>query len=118
MPHKPLKPCRYAGCPNLTDGYFCPIHKKMEDQKYNKYQRNQEVQSFYNSNAWRKLRARFLVEHPFCVECRKYGRLTKATIVDHIVPIRQGGPAMDEDNLQPLCWSCHSSKSIKEGSRF
>ena len=33
MPHKPLKPCRYAGCPNLTDGYFCPIHKKLEDQK-------------------------------------------------------------------------------------
>ena len=118
MPHKPLKPCRYAGCPNLTEGTYCPIHKKLVDQKYNRYQRDQEAQSFYNSNAWRKLRARFLIEHPFCVECRKQGKLTKATVVDHIIPIRKGGPTLDEDNLQPLCSSCHSVKSISEGSRY
>ena len=118
MPHKPLKPCRYAGCPNLTEETYCPIHRKLVNQKYNRYQRNQEAQSFYNSSAWRKLRARFLIEHPFCVECRKNGKLTKATVVDHVVPIRQGGPAFEENNLQALCASCHGSKSIKEGSRY
>jgi 5-methylcytosine-specific restriction endonuclease McrA len=39
-------------------------------------------------------------------------------MVDHIVPIRFGGRSLDMDNLQSLCWSCHSAKSIKEGSRF
>ena len=39
-------------------------------------------------------------------------------MVDHIQPIKQGGQALDMDNLQSLCWSCHSAKSIKEGSRF
>ena len=27
MPHKPKKPCRHYGCPNLTDGMFCEGHK-------------------------------------------------------------------------------------------
>ena len=86
--------------------------------RYNHSQRNQEVQSFYDSSAWRKLRARYILEHPFCVECRNRGKLKEAEVVDHIVPISKGGAPLDESNLQSLCWSCHSSKSIKEGSRF
>lgn len=39
-------------------------------------------------------------------------------MVDHIQPIRFGGAALDMENLQSLCWSCHSAKSVKEGSRF
>jgi 5-methylcytosine-specific restriction endonuclease McrA len=44
--------------------------------------------------------------------------MTPAAMVDHIVPIRQGGAALDMNNLQSLCWSCHCAKSIKEGIRF
>jgi 5-methylcytosine-specific restriction endonuclease McrA len=48
--------------------------------------------------------------------CLKEGRYTTATIVDHIVPIRQGGARLDINNLQSLCHSCHTIKSNEEGS--
>ena len=28
MPFKPLKPCSYPGCPNLTSGTYCDKHAK------------------------------------------------------------------------------------------
>ena len=118
MPQKPKKPCAYQGCPNLTSGRYCEEHQKLANKQYDRWIRNKESAAFYHSSEWRHKRENFLVEHPFCEECRKYGRLTKAVVVDHIIPLRQGGEPFDDGNLQSLCSSCHSSKSIKEGSRF
>ena len=29
MPHKPKRPCRYPGCPNLCEtGTYCEVHRK------------------------------------------------------------------------------------------
>jgi len=118
MPYKPRKPCSYPGCPNLTDERYCVVHKKLMEKQYDMYQRSKESASFYHSSAWRKKRADYLIEHPFCVECNRSGRLTKATVVDHVIPIRMGGELLEDSNLQALCASCHTRKSIKEGSRF
>lgn len=118
MPYKPKKPCSYPGCPNLTDERYCSVHKKLMEKQYDKYQRSKESAAFYHSSAWRKKRADYLIEHPFCVECNKRGRLTKAVVVDHIIPIRMGGELLEDSNLQALCPSCHTRKSILEGSRF
>ncbi len=118
MPYKPKRPCSYPGCPKLTDGRYCPEHKKLMEKQYDKYQRSKESSAFYRSSDWKKMRANYLIEHPFCVECNRHGKLTKATVVDHIIPIRMGGPLLEESNLQALCASCHTRKSIKEGSRF
>lgn len=41
MPRKPKRPCSYPGCPNLTDGRFCPEHEKMEAKRY---ERTTEIQ--------------------------------------------------------------------------
>ena len=45
-----------------------------------------------------------LREQPLCVECQKIGRLTVATVLDHITPHKGD---MDlfyrRDNLQQLC---------------
>ena len=57
---------------------------------------------FYQSTAWRKLRAIKLKEEPMCEECARLGRLTPAQMVDHIVPINKGGAGLDLDNLQSL----------------
>ena len=39
MPRKPKRPCSYPGCPKLTDGRFCEEHQKLENQRYEKYDR-------------------------------------------------------------------------------
>ena len=109
MPRKPKKPCAYPGCPNLTDTKYCESHKALENTEYTAGSRN----TFYKSPEWKKKRAEYLESHPFCSSCGH-----PASVVDHIVPILNGGEALDDDNLQALCWSCHSKKSIKEGSRF
>ena len=69
---------------------------------------------FYQSTAWRKLRAMKLAQEPMCEECARLGRLTPAQMVDHIVPINKGGGALDKSNLQSLCNSCHARKSAKD----
>ena len=38
---------------------------------------------------WEKARALFLKQHPLCVMCSAEGRVTAATVVDHIIPHRQ-----------------------------
>ena len=70
----------------------------------------------YNRKAWRTLRSHVLQSEPLCRECNKQGRVTAATMVDHIQPVTAGGPFYDWDNLQPLCDSCHARKSAREGN--
>lgn len=69
---------------------------------------------FYQSTAWRKLRAVKLEQEPMCEECLQAGRITPAQMVDHIVPINKGGAGLDMDNLQSLCNACHARKSAKD----
>jgi 5-methylcytosine-specific restriction protein A len=70
---------------------------------------------FYNTAQWQKLRAWFRGQHPLCQECEKQGAITPSRIVDHIVPIEEGGSALDTENLQALCVACHNRKHFKRG---
>ena len=48
-----------------------------------------------------------LAETPGCETCKRRGRLAWATVVDHIVPISAGGPAIPTlDGLRSLCAPC------------
>ena len=118
MPTKPKKPCSYSGCPKLTEGQYCEEHKKLTDRNYNLYERDKINQKFYQSAEWKAVKKHHLAIEPLCRECKKNGLLTKATMADHIIPIKQGGATLDDNNLQSLCWSCHSQKSAEEGSRW
>ena len=121
MPYKPKKPCAYPGCPELTitsHDKYCSKHQKLYVQEYDKYYRDKNAHEFYVSKQWKNKRLNYLIEHPFCEQCQKEGRLVKAQMVDHIVPIKQGGSLLDDNNLQALCNSCHSRKSVNEGSSF
>ena len=64
----------------------------------------------YNTTKWRKLRLLILQSEPICRECKRKA----ANVIDHITPIRLGGEFWEVKNLQPLCVSCHNSKSGKE----
>uniref|UniRef100_A0A6M3L6N9 Putative homing endonuclease n=1 Tax=viral metagenome TaxID=1070528 RepID=A0A6M3L6N9_9ZZZZ len=69
----------------------------------------------YQDSRWKKLRKIFLYNNPFCVECTKQGKDIQSTEVDHIQPHNGDYETFfDINNLQGLCKSCHSSKTIKE----
>ena len=120
MPYSPKRPCRAQGCRLFCEkgSQYCEKHRKELEKEYNTHERDQEAQAFYTSSQWRAVRAQKLQEQPCCEECLRHGIITPATLVDHIIPIKQGGARLDFDNLQSLCWSCHSRKSVEEGSRF
>lgn len=118
MPWKPLRPCNHPGCPNLSDQAYCEIHRKQIAAEYNRYyngnKRDKEMQGFYHSQAWVKLREIKIKQNPLCEECYKNGRLKKAVIVDHILPAKEyPDKRLNIDNLQSLCASCHNKKHGK-----
>jgi 5-methylcytosine-specific restriction protein A len=67
---------------------------------------------FYNSTAWRRVRAVVLARDPVCVLCLKLGRVTISTIADHIKE-RKAHPelALDADNCRGTCSPCHSQRT-------
>ena len=97
LPTKPKRPCSYPGCPKLTDGRFCEEHAKAEAKRYEKYDRDPAVRRRYG-RAWKRIRDRYIQEHPLCELCQRDGRLTPAEEVHHKVPLSEGGTHA-RDNL-------------------
>lgn len=62
------------------------------------------------------MRVQVLSEEPLCRPCDKQGRVTQATIADHIVPKAEGG-SDDRENYQPICDPCHVIKTAEEAKR-
>lgn len=69
----------------------------------------QAALSVYRSTTWQRLRRLQLAEFPLCNVCGDLG-----AHIDHITPLRLGGAAYDQANLQTLCVSCHSRKTRQE----
>lgn len=68
---------------------------------------------------WQKARERFLAEHPLCVYCEREGRVTAATVVDHIEAHRGDEQRFwDQSNWQALCAPCHSSTKQREEAKL
>ena len=106
MPTKPKKPCKHQGCPLLTNDRYCELHTKLHiKDRENAFERG------YNGR-WQKASKRFLAKHPFCLKCERIGKLTPATVVDHVNP-HCGDEVLfwSESNWQPLCKKCHDSKT-------
>lgn len=115
MPNKPKRPCSHPGCPNLTDRQYCPLHEKEARDNYNKYERAADINKKYG-RAWKRIRDRYVEQHPLCEACLKEGRLTPTEEVHHILPISQGGTHA-RNNLMSLCQSCHTKIHHEIGDR-
>ena len=110
MPTQPLRSCTYPGCPTLVARGRCERHK------YERRADSRPSASRRGFNAkWRRRRARYLREHPFC-EIRVKCRGTRATDVDHKVPQAATGNESD-DELQSACHRCHSWKTATSDTR-
>ena len=109
LPKAPPRPCRYPGCPGFCapGQVFCNDHIMWSGDHL---RGNADARGY--DAMWRKARKAFLQAHPLCVECMKAGRLTPATVVDHVVPHRGDVKLFwDEGNWQALCKACHGKKT-------
>jgi len=81
---KPMKPCRQPGCPELIPSgeKYCEKHKALHPEDV----RSAEARGY--GSAWQRESKKFLLMHPLCEECLRSGRVTQATVVDHIIPFR------------------------------
>lgn len=116
MPRKPKRPCSYPNCPNLTYGRFCEEHTKLENKRYEKYDRDPMVKKRYG-RAWKRIRDRYAATHPLCERCQQEGKLVPMAEVHHKLPLSEGG-THNTDNLIALCKSCHSKIHAKSGERW
>jgi 5-methylcytosine-specific restriction protein A len=117
----PPKLCAEPGCPNASENARCPKHTVEVERGYRR--RSARSRKVYQSPRWRGLRLWKLRENPFCQcsnrKCKHHSGLERcmrvAHEVDHVVPIEQAPErAFDPLNLQSLCSSCHSTKTMEE----
>lgn len=104
------RPCAVKSCPNpaIDGSLYCIEHQslvKRQYKRYNEIRTDRDIQKFYHSSRWNRLRQWKLNQNPICEICG-----APAEIVDHIIPIREGGDPMSVDNLQSLCKACHNKK--------
>lgn len=115
---RPLRPCNQVGCPQLVrpPERYCPAHRWTEAQRererqrwYDEHQRDERARRFYHSPEWRALRAWVLARDAYlCQRCLRQQRITRATTVHHIVPIRvDWSRRLDPANCQSVCARCH-----------
>ena len=112
MASKPLRPCRHPGCPELTRDGWCPEHKPKQAPR----RESASWHRWYSLPVWTDdLRPGQLLREPFCRECGRRGLRTWATDVDHIRD-HKGDWALftDRGNLQSLCHTCHSRKTMAD----
>lgn len=105
--NKPLRPCRYPGCNNLTDNSYCSQHKPKEKDRLPSNERGYTYK-------WVKCRKQYLSSNIWCEECLKEGKHVPAVLVHHIKRIVDGGDIFDKDNLMALCDRCHREKHKKD----
>lgn len=58
-------------------------------------------------------RKRRLHAEPLCRDCKAKGRVTLATVPDHITPLALGG-SDDDSNIRCLCDLCHKTRTAEQ----
>jgi len=109
MPMKPARRCSVVGCgQDAIAGGRCALHPI----------------DAWNAGTVRRMRgrrlqterARLFAAAPLCVLGELAGRVTLATVRDHVVPLAEGGTEADA-NIQPLCDDCSERKTADEAQR-
>lgn len=107
--------CKHPNCPRLIPygQLYCEEHKKLHVNN----DRPKTAERGYGGK-WQRESKKFLGEHPFCRICFDAGILTRATVVDHIIPHRGDQKLFwNRGNWQALCKPCHDKKTLTEDIR-
>lgn len=116
--------CKYPGCYRaVTDGAYCERHAELgedrdrvaRDARERQAREHREqvfadlkrdkAHNWYNTRAWRKVRASVIADRPYCERCGS----TIDLEVHHLRKARTYDEFMDEANLMVLCVSCHKN---------
>lgn len=118
MPKKPKHPCAFPGCPELVEpgSSYCEKHAKERNKQYEKYKRDKDTKRRYG-RSWKRIRDRYIKEHPLCEMCFAEGKAVEATEVHHKLHLAEGG-TNEAANLQALCKSCHNKVHARRGDRW
>jgi 5-methylcytosine-specific restriction endonuclease McrA len=75
---------------------------------------------WYSLAAWKHRRKIQLAIEPLCRMCSVLGKITQATIADHINPHKGDWQAFIEGDLQSLCKFCHDSvaQSVEKSGKI
>lgn len=74
---------------------------------------------FYKGKRWQRVRDAVMRRDGYqCRDCRRYGRITPAVTVHHIVHLEDDPSlAYDMGNLISLCDKCHNRRHPEKGGR-
>jgi 5-methylcytosine-specific restriction enzyme A len=101
--------CAQPGCAQLVPRGRCRTHAVQQEHTRDNY----AIRRWYRTVRWRRLRARVLRECAY--QCATCGQVQLQLEVDHITP--HGGNRTlfwSRDNVQGLCPSCHTRKTVEE----
>ena len=91
------------------------VYREQKNKGSRRFDQGNKDLDIYNTKQWKATRAYHIQKNPICKHCfDNKKRIVSGDVVDHIIPIRQGGSPFDFQNLQTLCNPCHNVKSIKE----
>jgi len=68
-----------------------------------------DPRKWYQLERWRRLRRMQLRAEPLCAMCERDGRVTIATVADHVEPHGGDWVKFLTGRLQSLCAHCHNS---------
>ena len=119
----PVKKCNKVNCDKLIDfrESYCDEHKQLSKQSNKDYDvmrnnRDKKYRKTYNSKRWNDIRKVILQKNDYvCGYCLYKNKYTRATCVDHFIPIRDDyEKRFDTENLIPSCDSCNTVKQEDE----
>jgi 5-methylcytosine-specific restriction endonuclease McrA len=94
----------YGRCPTCYPAYSA----RKPRGKHRNTTKRKNANNFYSSTAWRTARTKARARDGCCTKCGTTDYLT----VHHITPVNEAPHlALDLDNLQTLCRSCHGRAS-------
>ena len=115
MPQFPARPCLEPGCGALVGAGVSRCQAHTQDPRASRTARG------YDED-WQRLRSWFMhkPENQLCRSCLDRNVITLATDRDHVIPFRSRDDPkrLDAKNLQPLCSSCHATKTRGGQKKF
>lgn len=90
-----------------------PTFNPLKSSKIKRHDKaREEANAFYSSKAWRVVRRMYLQDHPLCERCSQTLKPIVAVDVHHKQDRRlRPDLALDTENLEALCKSCHSTET-------